>query len=34
MKKKLSGKALENEAAYWEGLKKTLKSSPGKSCLK
>jgi hypothetical protein len=34
MKKTLSKKALDQEAALWDGLKKAGKENPGKVCHK
>jgi len=34
MKKALSEKALAQEAAFWESLKKATKENPGKVCHK
>jgi len=34
MKKTLSQKALNEEAAFWDSLKKSIKENPGKVCHK
>lgn len=33
-KKKLNGRALEKEAAFWSGLKKILAKNPARICRK
>jgi len=34
MKKTLNEKALQQEAAFWDALKKAARENPGKSCRK
>jgi len=34
MKRPLSSKTLEKEAAFWEDFKKAIKENPGKVCHK